>query len=319
MVKKIKNFFKKNILGIIIGGLIFGTAGVYAATYFPSYNVTYDNTESGLSSTDVQGAIDELYNECKTPAMGGDGILEKVPIVTSGDGLYKDEYEDGKYTYKGGNPNNYITFNNERAAWRIISILSDGTIKIMRIESVTQLVWDSSNSNVWSRPSTVNTYLNGTYYNSLTNISQNQIINNNFSVGVQPCGFVVEFEYDTSILVNNENNTKWLGKIALPTISEYVRANSNKELCGTLDTLNDGYNYVTCNQTNWMYGGEYWLLSALCSSQVFSVSDTGTAQAYGNNNYINRQQNDIHPVLYLSSTVKITGGDGSENNPFVIE
>ena len=42
-------------------GLIFGTAGVYAATYFPSDDVTYDNSESGLSSTDVQGAIDELY------------------------------------------------------------------------------------------------------------------------------------------------------------------------------------------------------------------------------------------------------------------
>ena len=38
---------------------------------------------------------------------------QPVEVVTTGDGLYKDEYEEGKYTYKGANPNNYITFNNE--------------------------------------------------------------------------------------------------------------------------------------------------------------------------------------------------------------
>ena len=37
---------------------------------------------------------------------------------------------------KGPNPNNYVTFNNEEAGWRIISINSDGTIKIMRTESI---------------------------------------------------------------------------------------------------------------------------------------------------------------------------------------
>ena len=43
--------------------------------------------------------------------------LKKL-TVTSGDGLYKDTYETGRYVYKGANPNNYITFNNE--LWRII-------------------------------------------------------------------------------------------------------------------------------------------------------------------------------------------------------
>ena len=37
---------------------------------------------------------------------------------------------------KGANPNNYVTFNNETAGWRIISINSDGTIKIMRDEDI---------------------------------------------------------------------------------------------------------------------------------------------------------------------------------------
>ena len=64
-MKKISKFIKTNFKGIItgtiIGILLCGTISVIAATYFPSTDVTYDNTESGLSSTDVQGAIDELY------------------------------------------------------------------------------------------------------------------------------------------------------------------------------------------------------------------------------------------------------------------
>ena len=44
-------------------------------------------------------------------------------VVTSGDGLYEDEYEEGRYVYRGANPNNYIEFNNE--LWRIIAKETD--------------------------------------------------------------------------------------------------------------------------------------------------------------------------------------------------
>ena len=49
-------------------------------------------------------------------------------------GLYKDIYEDGKCTYRGSSPNNYITFNNE--TWRIISIDANNFIKIIKNESI---------------------------------------------------------------------------------------------------------------------------------------------------------------------------------------
>ena len=61
----------------------------------------------------------------------------KESVVDSGNGLYKDIYEEGKYTYKGANPNNYITFNNE--IWRIISVSADNTVKIMRNETTTNM------------------------------------------------------------------------------------------------------------------------------------------------------------------------------------
>ena len=55
----------------------------------------------------------------------------KGKAVTSGDGIYLDKYNDGRYVYKGGNPNNFIKFNNE--LWRIISVEKDGTLKIIRL------------------------------------------------------------------------------------------------------------------------------------------------------------------------------------------
>ena len=154
MKEKIKKMIFGYLPGFITGLIICGVVSVVAATYFPSKDVTYDNKESGLSSTDVQGAIDELYAECTYVPTGGEAILENTDIVTSGDGLYADEYEEGKYTYKGANPNNYVTFNNEKAGWRIVSINSDGTIKIMKDDSIGDIAWDTSNSKNWNRPAT---------------------------------------------------------------------------------------------------------------------------------------------------------------------
>ena len=64
-MKKIKEVLKKNVklvIGIIIGAVISGTS-VYAAILYASSDVGYDNTSSGMSATNVQDALDELYTK----------------------------------------------------------------------------------------------------------------------------------------------------------------------------------------------------------------------------------------------------------------
>ena len=65
-MKKVKNLFKnsktKFILGLILGIILTG-GGVYAATIGNSKDVFYDNATSNLSSTNVQDALDELYDK----------------------------------------------------------------------------------------------------------------------------------------------------------------------------------------------------------------------------------------------------------------
>ena len=52
----------KNILIVLLVAVVFSVVGVTAATLIKGKEVTYDNTNSKLSSNNVQDAIDELYN-----------------------------------------------------------------------------------------------------------------------------------------------------------------------------------------------------------------------------------------------------------------
>ena len=314
MNKKIKGFAKKYLIGFILGMLSAGIVAVSATTYFPSNQTTYDNSESGMQATNVQGAIDELYNTCFPPT-AGDSILDKEPIVTTGDGLYEDEYEEGKYTYKGANPNNYVTFNNETAGWRIISINSDGTIKIMRNASIDNRAWDTSGSNGnnnWNYPASLNTYLNGIYYNSLTSTAQSQIVESSYY-----SGGVTEDNNDMQDQINDEKSTVSNVKVALPTVSEYIRAGSNTS-CKTLSTYNS--NSDTCKNSDWMFTSDYsywWTLSPVSGNtiRVFYVYFNGDVDRSYNANNPTRA---VRPVVTLSSSVKITG-TGTQSDPYIIE
>lgn len=69
----------------------------------------------------------------------------KATVVNSGDGLYVDTSENNRYVYKGSNPNNYLSLNNE--TWRIVSIESDNSVKIIRESSIGTLPFDLGYSN----------------------------------------------------------------------------------------------------------------------------------------------------------------------------
>ena len=305
MKEKIKKIIFGYGPGLILGIISACTISVIAATYFPSNQTTYNNTNTELKSENVQAAIDELYGVC-FPKSAGEQIIEDA-------GLEKDPYEC-RYFFTGANPNNYITFNNETAGWRIISVECDGTIKIMKPEGINNsnnIVWDSSNSNNWARPASLNTYLNGTYYNGLNSTAKSQIVVKDWSIGAVTSG-----DNNIANTINNENGTKWNGKIALVTVSEYVRSNSNKSSCGTVQQLWNDLN-AQCSGTTWMYiNDNWWTLSPNSgnSYRVFAVQDgrgtIGMSDVRG-------AGNQVRPALYLSSDVTLTGS-GTITDPYVV-
>ena len=66
-MKMIKNFFKENIKIVIafIIGIVLSTISVSGAILYSSSNVIFDNTNSGLISTNVQNTLNELCTESK--------------------------------------------------------------------------------------------------------------------------------------------------------------------------------------------------------------------------------------------------------------
>lgn len=67
-MNKVKKIIKNNVkvfVGIIIGTMVTGT-GVYAATVINASDVSYKNASSGMTSTNVQGAIEELNTKATT-------------------------------------------------------------------------------------------------------------------------------------------------------------------------------------------------------------------------------------------------------------
>ena len=315
--KKTKYYLKNNLIGLIVGGIIFGSLGVYAAITFPSNEVSFDPSNSTLKSTNVKGAIDELYKKC-TNSSAADQIIEDA-------GLEKDLYEC-RYFFTGANPNNYVTFNNETAGWRIVSVECDGTIKIMRGESIgvfdfADYTWENSN---------VKNYLNGEYYNNLSNESQQQILEHNFSIG----GFPDSYSDTLKMQVDKENAVKSRTiKIGLITATEYLRINSNVESCGTLE-LNT-HNAKTCKNTNWIFSmvpskSSLWTITPGSIRNTAPIieefryfvnnGESFASDMIGNLEYNNALFGDgnISPALYLSSDIKITGGTGTQSDPYEI-
>ena len=127
-------------------------------------------------------------------------------------------------------------------------------------------------------------------------------------------GSVTNDNNDLADQINDEKSTTWNGKVALVTVSEYLRSNSNQSSCGTFSKNND--NYSTCQNSSWMYINDlWWTLSpnAGNSYNVFGVYSNGLVYNYAYNSH-----RAVRPTVYLSSGVQIVSGDGSQNNPYQI-
>ena len=309
-MKKFKEFAKEYLIGFITGIIVCGGVSVIAATYFPSNQVTYDNGTSGMQATDVQGAIDELYNVC-FPPKGSDTITNLLP--SNPDELYKDEH--GDIRYYGKNPNNYVSFNNE--LWRIIGVI-DSKIKIIRNESIGNMQWNSSSSNNWNNAS-LKSYLNGDYYNSIDGTYKNMISKETYYLGgptssndttLTASGYYNAERDSSQVYRGNPASTKQ--KIGLMYPSDYGYAAGSSCLSTALYNYDGG-----CKNSDWLYSRVIeWLQApyASDSSSAATLRSAGYVLGDGSVTYSGA----VRPVLYLNSNVQITGGDGSQKNAFTL-
>ena len=115
--------------------------------------------------------------------------------------------------------------------------------------------------------------------------------------------------------------TEWIGKIGLMYPSDYGYATSggsttNRETCLNTELYN-WRNYYDCFNNDWLYNSSntQWTITpnSSYSRSVFSLFSFGTVLSNNANS-----SSTVSPALYLSSNVKISGGEGTESSPFIL-
>ena len=304
---------------------------------------TKTETENGTNVT-LENHIFKFKVNVNTYESGAANTLIALTDNKDNSGLYTITHEKDstlqigtnegitEYRYRGASPKNYVTFNNE--VWRIIGVfpVDDGTgnienrIKLIRNASVGTQLWNStqvsstSSYNNWTG-ATLKTYLNTTYYNTLSNIDEQSMIGNaKYYLGgyTQSTGISKDmmYQYERKISGSNTyyygtNPNSWTGKIGLMYISDYGYSASD-----TCTSNLSSYNDETCTSNNWLYNikKNEWLLPQRSnySGDVFNIDADGLVgfNSASNNNYA------VRPTLYLKYNVQISSGDGTSSNPY---
>ncbi len=280
----------------------------------------------------------------------------EVPIVTAEDGLYNDPVEPGRYVYKGGNPNNYITFNGEQ--WRIIAIETDGTIKIMRNNALPEKrAFDSKDARttgycsyvqcdepkcacgVWAETenfdnhffsrdgvsgtvesdSNIKNYLNNTYYDTINPTFKTYIENHNWYYGP-----ITWASQSLSTIVSEEKQYSSKSYIGLISPSDFLKSNSNQAQCG--QSPNAIWNVTFCGNTQWMHHSlddvAAWTILPEYRPGVGTNDNADGIVVFLSNGSLGMDaagwERNVVPTLYLKSDIKLSGA-GTQDKPYTIE
>lgn len=186
-----------------------------------------------------------------------------------------------------------------------------------------------TNTGSVSQDTSLNTYLNNTWINTLS--FKDKIIDHSFNVG----GVYITTSYNEKSLQkikDEEQVYTWNGKIALMTISEYQEASLSDTCSFWSNYYSNPNNYHNdennqrvnnydigqwpCAINNWTYKSGYaqWTLSPYPGSRnyVWLVSSSG----YFNGNYAGNAYG-VRPAFYLKSSVRL-GGLGTSDEPYYI-
>ena len=313
--------------------------------------LSFDITTQNLTVTPLtkKGTKCYLYFEEKSGASDViEGIYEENQGMLAYDGTV-----DNNLRYIGANPNNYVYFNcddynNPSSStcelWRIIGVFNENShgisgeklVKLIRSNSLGDIVWDSAGTNNWSTAS-LQTTLNGDYLNGSgsyassgikNDITRNMIANVTWKLGGSSTYDDVTasmfYERERGTTVYSGRPTTWQGEIALMYPSDYGYATSggsttNREACLAKELYNwDSSSYSDCKNNDWLFNSTIqWTLTpnSSISNRVFFVGDDGYVAG---GNYASGSLG-VRPSVYLTSNVGISGGDGTMNNPYILK
>ena len=315
MLKKNKNY--KILIGLIVG-ILFSSTVVYATGSIlgASNTVTYDNSHSSLSATNVKDALDELYDRMNCPdgytcVLPGD-YISYTPSSTS----YSIDSTKTNYTYGSQTINP-----SELNLWRVLSVNNDGTVDI-----ISEYV------------SSVNIYFRGQVgYQNLVgylNVIASQYVNSAYTSRSRYFGYNGQTEYitNTSYFVNPAPWTCSTGETCSPDPDNYEAYGggdtgyiSDYNLVETVLGSRSAYKVGTTTATAYWMASRYYTYASSTNRHMWAGRYiTGT----GNKNYNSFYYYDggfktgsyalaLRPIVTLKSGLHYSGS-GTSSNPLTL-
>ena len=254
-----------------------------------------ENNNEVVEDNTLVSKIKTLFNDNNMEEVN---INNENILYNSIVGLMKDSNDNIRYY--GNNPNNYIKFNNE--LWRIIGLFNDN-IKIIRNDSLDNNIYSDISNNF--KASSIMKMINPNFTES--NIFWNKIDKDSVSLLVKNDYYLgsVSLDDNSKNLYDSERDTKtiWNGYLGLIYPSDYIYSRDLR-LCPNIIDLCDSY----------LNNNGYTISSIKdTSDKVFSVQDNSVISASIDSSL------SIRPVGYLNNKVIVKDGNGTKDNPYVID
>lgn len=184
-----------------------------------------------------------------------------------------------KYIFKGKVKNNYVLYSGY--LFRIVGINKDKTIKLVTDDITTSLVWSYDKG---YEESYIKQYLEEKFYKTLVDPK-------NYLATEEWCIDQVNKKYDIC-------KDKLKAKVGLLTYNDYVLANSNNS-------------YLNINKY-------WWTMNSAKDNKVWYVFSEGgiNNDSYDDNTYYSFG---VRPSINLKANVNYVSGDGTKNDPYVID
>ena len=265
------------------------------------------------------------YLDCgkdyKTPTLF-DTLTNDNNIVTSGNGLY---HVNNEYIFKGDIVNNYLQLNG--ITYLILRVNNDGTIRVLDTTKRKMERWDDR----FNVEKNANYGINDYIHNGINSRIKDYIENlyndkSEFKESIKPyfattdiCigkrSYYNDNIYDTSIDCSNKISKF---PFTLLNVSEYYEI--------TLDSNCDKYDNNSCENYNYLSSiGSTWTITA-DKDTSFKVFKLNNGMFLSNASYtsyvriVTTLNGDlVLKKTYDSKTKKYITGDGTENNPYIVE
>ena len=276
-------------------------SGLYLVKSDCAINNSKDEWTFEVSGDTTNVDIDVILREDKVK------ISDYIKEMSSNNLYYLDS--DNTYRYVGSNPNNYVCLggncSDANNLYRIIGVI-DGKVKLIKNTASANMAIDefTSNYNYTALVNYLNTPNENSYYTSISSYT-NLIATTSWHVG----GISVLSSNNIDVYNAEMDSSTVLREVGLMYISDYLYA-----------TDSEGGNWLNDGTNNWFitkYTPE--VTENPDGSSETEVNEYYYVDSAGTISRANiATTNNVRPVFYLKNSVKIIGGSGTLQEPYLI-